>query len=594
MDRNTTRRLPKQGLVRKLLAGTRGLTIAGAVALGLVGCTPLHEYIENGFKVGPNYGKPPVPVANQWIDTPNPRLRPDTDELSNWWTVFQDPILDSLTCTASKQNLSLAEAGFRILQARAEMGIAVSTLFPQTQAAEGGYQRKGVSVKVANRVATPQRWFDNWGYGFKLGWELDFWGKFRRNVESYEARLDAKVEDYDAVLVTLLGDVASNYTQLRVSQKRLEYVRKNVELQELTLGIAISRFKNGLTSGLDTAQAESTLAQTRALVPQEEIKIRQAANRLCILLGMPPSDLQKKLGTGDIPNAPASAGVGIPCQVLLNRPDVRAAEREAAAACAKIGVAEADLYPAVSILGTIGYAAQDLSKIFNAEAFYGSIGPSFQWNILLYGKLVSHIALEKARFQEKAVAFQNTVLKANEEAENSIITYLKSHERVAELQKSVKAYQDAVAIAVAQYRAGTVDFNRVSVLEQNLVTQQDNLAVAQGDIALGLVGIYRALGGGWEIRLHDCDGTPPVAGALPPLPSKPEKLPDPKKKNDKDKEEELPEPKKGSTKDKDTSQRKDSMVKPAAFRMDALPVPQGEPLPDVGQIPAVRTTGFHP
>jgi len=510
MDGRKTEGTSRPGAVGTLLRRARHVAAAAALGVGLAGCTPLQQYIHNGFKVGPNYGKPPAPVANQWIDANHPRLLPTTENLDKWWTVFNDPVLDSLIGKGYKQNLSLREAGFRILQARAELGIAVGFLFPQHQDAEGGYVHKGVSVKVANRQATPQRWFDNWANGFGLSWELDFWGKFRREIESYSARLDASIENYDYVLVTLLGDVGTYYTQLRVAQKQLEYVNTNIDLQEKTLDIAKTRFKNGLTSELDADQAESTLDQTKALKAQVEIQIRQAANRLCFLLGIPTVDLQPKLGPGGIPNAPPTVAAGIPCQVLMNRPDVRQAEREAAALSAKIGVADADFYPAVSIVGTLGYAAQEFPQMFNSQAFYGQIGPSFQWNILHYGRIVNHVAFEDARFQEKAVAFQNTVLKANEEAENSIIFYLKSHERAQHLQDSVKANEKAVQIALAQYGAGTVDFNRVSLLEQNLVQQQIEQAKAQGDIALGLVGIYRALGGGWEIRLVDCDNKPPA------------------------------------------------------------------------------------
>ena len=521
-------------LVAIIRRGIRQLLTAAALGIGLAGCTPFKEYIHNGFKVGPNYGKPPAPVADQWIDKDDSRLKPDTEKLSKWWTVFNDPMLDGLICAASKQNLSLREAGFRILQARAELGISTSFIFPQSQSFDSGYTRKEVSLKVANRIATPQRFFDNWANGFGLSWEIDFWGKYRRLIESYTDKLDAAVEDYDAVMVMLLGDVAQAYTQYRVAEKRLALVRMNIELQKETLGIATSRFKGGLTTELDVDQATSTLAQTEALVPQLQIQMRQATNRLCILMGMPPVDLQPRLGAGGIPSAAPEVTVGIPCQVLMNRPDVRKAERQAAQACARIGSAEADLYPHISIVGNIGLAAQDLSHILNTQAWYGTIGPTFHWDILQYGRIVNHIALEDATFQEKAVAFQNTVLKANEEAENGIITYLKSHDRVEAYTRSVAADVKAVKVALAQYSAGTVDFNRVSLLEQNLVGQQDSLAQAQGEIALGLISVYKALGGGWEIRLSDCNqhlpapavaSQPAAESIIKPAKPKPEELP---------------------------------------------------------------------
>ncbi|MDZ4817536.1 MAG: efflux transporter outer membrane subunit [Planctomycetota bacterium] len=486
----------------------------------LSGCTTFREYVHNGFKVGPNYGRAPAPVATDWIDSTDVRLRPETPDLAHWWTVFNDPILNTLVAEAYSQNLTLREAGFRVLQARATLAIAQGMLFPQQQDAFGGYSRNAISQSVANSSFIPTKFFDQYDAGFNLAWEIDFWGRFRRAIESAEADLDASVENYDDVIVTLVGDVATTYVQMRTLSQQLAYTQENVVLQQQTLDIANARFKGGTTSELDVDQSVSTLAQTQAQIPQLRIRIRQATNRLCILLGMPPEDLLPLLGNQPIPVAPSDAIVGIPAEMLLRRPDVRRAERIAASQCAQIGVAVSQLYPHIGVTGTIGVASEQFNTLFQSQSLVGSVGPSFQWNVLNYGRLINNIRLQDARFQELVVRYQQQVLLAGEEAENAMVSFLQSQEQAQYLNTSVVAAEKAVRIAVVQYRAGTTDFNRVALVQQNLVQQQDQLAQSRGNISLGLIQVYRALGGGWQLRLSPL---PPVmdvanlpADQLPP------------------------------------------------------------------------------
>ncbi len=267
------------------------------------GCTGIQDYVHNGFKVGPNYERPPAPVAKNWIDADDKRIRSETDDISKWWTVFNDPALDSLVCLAYQQNLTLREAAFRVLQARAQLGIAVGNLFPQTQSMNGSYTRSAISIETANSsfFNSGKRWYQQWGYNFNVGWELDLWGRLRRAVESNEATLDASVEDYDDVLVTLLGDVATNYIELRTLEQRIEYTKTNVELQKETLRIVQGEVNVKLANELDLNQAKSTLEQTEAEVPELEIAARLINNQLCILLGISPEDLHAKLGKGPSP-----------------------------------------------------------------------------------------------------------------------------------------------------------------------------------------------------------------------------------------------------------------------------------------------------
>src|SRR5262249_14218027 len=247
--------------LRCLSAGVGGLLIASVLSGG---CTTLSEYVHNGFKVGPNYGRPPAPVAKDWIDAADVRVRKEEEDLSKWWTVFHDPVLDSLICSAYQQNLSLREAGFRVLEARAQLFIEVGSLFPQTQQMTADYTRNATSIETATSSSSAarllgKRWFQPWDSGLHLSWERDLWGRFRRAIESDEASLDASVENYDDVLVTLLSDVATNYTQLRTAEQRIKYAQKNVELQRETLRIVEGRVNAGAAgvTTVDLHQARS-------------------------------------------------------------------------------------------------------------------------------------------------------------------------------------------------------------------------------------------------------------------------------------------------------------------------------------------------
>jgi NodT family efflux transporter outer membrane factor (OMF) lipoprotein len=489
-----------------------------ALLLLLAGCTTPRDYVANGLKVGPNYGRPPAPVAKDWVDAADIRVRKESDDLSKWWTAFKvpgnndnlepDPVLNGLICYAYNQNLTLRQAGFRVLEARAQLGITTGQFFPQVQNIQADYNRNISSLKDANRTLLANRYFSQFDLGFNLAWELDFWGRFRRAIESASKSLDASVENYDDVLVTLLGDVATNYVQMRTFEQRIVYAKKNVDIQRATLKIAEAKNQGGVVAGLDVIQARSILEQTQAEIPELEISLRQTINQLCVLLGIPPEDLRARLGTPPkelIPTAPVDVAVGIPADLLRRRPDVRRAERQAAAQSAQIGVAEADFYPHISISGTIGYSAAQFKDLFTSNAVTGSIGPSFQWNILNYGRILNNLRLQDATFNELVTVYQNTVLNANQEAENGLVTFLRGQERTKYQKLSVDDAEKAVTIVMAQYEAGTVDFTRVTQIQQNLVLQQDTLAQAQGEIALGLITVYKALGGGWQIRQNGCE-----------------------------------------------------------------------------------------
>jgi NodT family efflux transporter outer membrane factor (OMF) lipoprotein len=500
------------------------LALAPVVLAGS-GCISLREYVHNRFKVGPNYQPPPAQVSPSWIDFADPRVKSDPATDCAWWAVFQDPVLDGLIDTAHRQNLDLRAAGTRIIEARAQRGIAVGNLFPQQQSAMMSYLHAQISENLNIPFPTQA---NLWATGFNGSWELDLWGRYRRSIESADANLGASVEGYGEVLVMLLADVAANYIELRTYQQRLAYARENVEIQRGSLRLAEVRFKQGASNELDVRQARSELSQTEAVIPTYEASIREASNALCVLMGMSPTDLASSLEARPIPAAPPEVALGIPADLLARRPDVRRAEREVAAQSARIGIAQADLYPSLSLNGYLGFLSDGFNDLFESKSFTGFILPQFQWNVLNYGRISNNIIVQDARLQGAAFKYQQTVLKAGQEVENGLTRFLHAQQRAKYLQRSVADAQRAVELVQFQFRTGTTDFNRVYNLQSLLSQQQDQLAAAQGSIALNLVSVYKALGGGWRCFLY-CDGMPaPSAELLESLPpSTPEAVPMP-------------------------------------------------------------------
>ncbi|WP_231742391.1 efflux transporter outer membrane subunit [Polystyrenella longa] len=468
----------------------------------LSGCsTTLQEFVHNGFKVGPEYQRPPAPLADAWIDSGKVGVSNASPNYSDWWAAFDDPVLNNLIVTAYEQNVNLRVASIRVLEARAQKAIAVGTLFPQSQSIDGSYTRTQTSKNVA--IPSPIRSFSTWNATFGATWEIDFWGKIRRIIESTDDVVDASVDDYDNVMVSLIGDVASTYVTYRVLQQQLQYLEQNISLQEATLKIATERWEAGQTNELGTVQATSLLEQLKATIPTVESGVRVTQNQLCVLLGMPPTDLAEMLGKAPIPESPPEVLVGIPADLIRRRPDLRSAERFIAAQNAQIGVAEADFYPNFFISGNIGYQAKDLDLLFGPRSGIGQITPGLNWDILNYGRIANNVRLQEFKTQELVAVYQQKVLVAAREVENGIINYLNSQVSARHLTASVAAAERAVTLASAQYNAGVIDFTSVFVAEQFLVQQQNLLAQAQGDIALGLITVYRSLGGGWELRLSD-------------------------------------------------------------------------------------------
>ncbi len=463
-------------------------------------------------KVGPDYARPETKVSQDWLEAGQPRVSTEPAEYRSWWQAFKDPVLDRFIETAYRENLNLRIAGVRVLEARAQLGVATGQLYPQTQQATGSVFKERESAGtpvIGTGLASPR--FGGISYfesqvGLTASWEVDFWGKFRRAIESAQSDLLASVANYDSALVSLTGDVASDYISIRTIEKRLDIARENVGTQEESLKIAEARYGNGATSERDVEQAKTVLASTQATIPVLQTQLRQAQDALCLLLGIPPARLMElRQSRAVIPAPPPQVAVGIPAELLRRRPDIRAAEYNAAAQCAQIGVSKAQLFPAFSLTGNFGMLSTDVGKdvlgnLFDWRNRQGSIGPSVTWNILNYGQITNLVRVQDATFQELLVTYQNTVLNAQKEVEDNLIAFLRSQEQARFLEQGATAAANSLKLAVVQYREGITDFTTVLTAQQSLLSAQDNLATARGNISGSLVGVYRALGGGWEIR----------------------------------------------------------------------------------------------
>lgn len=473
------------------------------------------------MKVGPEYLRPPAPVENEWIDSQSEQVRSSADAEALWWEQFQDPVLNGLVLQTYEQNLSLRDAGFRVLAARAAYNITVGGFFPQNQTAVANYGRYELSQNVGAFAVLSNEVFNYWGTGSNLSWELDIWGKLRRNIEAAKGKYQANVEEYDAVLVNVIADVTEHYTEYRVAEKQFKDINRLADIQRQTLQLANDQFEGGIKSELDTSQAKLNLAQTEALIPSYKKKSRVASNALCVLLGIAAEDLHDRLGDQNIPTTPPFITAGIPADLLRRRPDVRQAERVLAAQCAEIGVAEAELYPALAINGYIGVSANEIGELFESSSQFGFIAPAVNWKILNYGRLLNNIRQQDAKFQSYVAKYQDAVLRAGRETEDGIVTFITAREILRKQQEGLNAAERSSQLVLLQYKEGVCDFNRVFVVQKNEVEERIKLNDKAGDVAIGMIKVYRGLGSGWQLRLEKlatngqcCKPLPSVDGVL--------------------------------------------------------------------------------
>ena len=474
-----------------------------AAMLWLSGCT----------MVGPDFVKPEAPVQTEWLESRNPDIKTEPADYREWWTVFNDPVLNSLVADAYQQNLPLQIAGLRIFQTRAQLGVVIGNVYPQQQQGRGGAEYNRISENSPNSLGIDDS-FWQYNAGFDVAWELDVWGKFRRAVESGVANFESSIADYDDVLVSLTSEVARTYVVLRTFEERLEIARDNVKIQQRSLQIAEIRFKAGAVTELDVVQAKSLLKNTEASIPRFEAGIRQAKNALAILLGKLPGEIDHMLsGAKLIPKAPPQVVVDIPAELLRRRPDIQLAEYQIATQTPLIGVSKADLFPAFELFGSFGLLTgsskntksggvngSGFSDLFESDSFEFFGGPSIRWNLFNYGRINNQVRVEDALLQQLIVNYEDTVLRAQQEVEDSLVGFLRKQEEAGFLQDSVTASQRSVDLSMLQYKEGLVDYQRVLDSQRFLTDQQDVWTATRGDVILNLIGMYKAMGGGWQIR----------------------------------------------------------------------------------------------
>jgi NodT family efflux transporter outer membrane factor (OMF) lipoprotein len=472
------------------------------------GMTMLLAVLAAGCSVGPDYVKPEVPISDAWQSAVSAEMNHDETPLVTWWEAFGDTALVALIRAAEQENLTLKIAVARVREARALRGIAKGGYLPNVNLG-GSYTRFRISENSLNGQLTEQSGGQveaqgEWDLSLDAFWEIDVWGRVRRQVESSTAQFEASVEDFRDVLVTLYAEVAANYIDLRTFQSRLTFGRQNAEDQRRTVQLTRDRFDAGLVSRLDVTQAETQLASTEAEIPRLESSANVALNRLAVLLGRQPGVLHDDLGVAaPIPEAPERVATGMPAELLRRRPDVRRAERQLAAQNAQIGVAKADLYPSFSLSGILGLVAGGGASLISGESVSWSLIPGVRWNVFNGGKVRNNIRVQEARTEQLLYAYEQSVLLALEEVEGVMVAYQLEKVRRDRLAEAVTAAARSVEIVRTQYLSGLTDFQRYLDSQRALTQQQDLLASSQGQVIRNLIALNKALGGGWPTAEED-------------------------------------------------------------------------------------------
>jgi multidrug efflux system outer membrane protein len=480
-----------------------------------------------GCSVGPNYKKPETKVKDSFTTmdqgpTTVPSTRPTSQPaISQWWTTFNDPVLNSLVDRAIVANLDVREAQARVIEARARLGVERSAYLPDANV-NGSYRRSSRSLNAAGGTTagtgtstgggdaggdtgssainfSPDRETDIWQAGFDASWEIDVFGGTRRAVEAASADVQAAEEDRNNVLLTLLGDVANNYVQYRGTQATIVATENNLKAQRETLELTQSRFNAGLSSDLDVARAEAQLETTAAQIPTLQTQLRQHSHRLGVLLGQDPSSLANELNdVKPIPGVTVEVPIGLPSDLLRRRPDVRRAERQLAAATARIGQAIAEYFPKFSLVGALGWQSTDYGNLLQGDSLFWNIGPSVRWNFFAGGRIRSNIQVQNAIQEQAAAAYERAVLVSLEDVENALTSFDREQTRRKRLANAVASNARAVGLSQQLYERGLGDFLDVLTAQRALYESQDALARSEAQVSVSLVALYKALGGGWE------------------------------------------------------------------------------------------------
>jgi len=457
-----------------------------------------------GCAVGPHYKPPRVQVPPAWNEAPGEAAQAGRASLSRWWMEFHDRTLESLISRAVEGNLDLKIAAARIREARAARGIAASAALPQVGVG-AAYARTSRSEAVppfeaARGVSSPfgPREQNTFEAGFDASWEIDVFGGVKRDREAALAQVQASEEARRDVLVTLFADVARNYTELRAAQQRLEILDETLRAQRDTLDLVRARFEAGLSAGLDVSRAEGLLAATAADRPILERLAKQAIHRLGVLLGRDPGSLLAELGAArPIPPLPPEVPLTLPSELLSRRPDLRRAERELAAATARIGVARADLFPRFSIVGSFGRLSEDASTLTSGSSQFWGVLPGVRWPILSGGRIRANIRVQTERQEQALRQHELAILIALEEVENALLAYSRERLREQSLQEALVANRRALDLAMERYTSGLESFLSVLDAQRTVYSTEDQWVQSQRNVVVSLIAVYKALGGGW-------------------------------------------------------------------------------------------------
>jgi NodT family efflux transporter outer membrane factor (OMF) lipoprotein len=482
---------PHRGRQPKALR--RGVLLT--VALSCSACT----------MVGPDFIRPDPAAPADWSQADDSIISTASFELVEWWRIFSDPVLDDLVASARSNNNGLEIAGLRVLEAQAQLGIASGLQYPQVQVAAG--DATWISPPDSSGVSG-NYW--SYGLGASASWEIDFWGRFRRGIESADAAFESSIAAYDQAVVLLTAAVVDGYILVRTLEEQLRIARENLNIQQRSYEITEVLYRNGADSELDMLQAQTLLLATQATLPALVASLKQTRHALATLLGQSPGSIEQLLARGQgIPALPAHTAIGFPADMLRRRPDVRQAELLARAQNALVGLAAADLYPSFSLTGSIGLAAggpgdSDFGDLFGSDALAFSIGPSFVWPFLNYGRIKNNVRVQDARLQQALIAYRETSLQAAREAEDAIAAYMGARGQSEILSRTVSSALRSNEISTLRYQEGFSDYQRVLDAQQALFTQQQRHVSSQGESVRSLVALYKALGGGWQGR----DGMP--------------------------------------------------------------------------------------
>lgn len=449
--------------------------------------------------LGPDYEDPPV----DWLETWETDLYGQVEDSDNtatdltfWWRAFNDPVLNGLITTARNENQSLRIAGLAILESRALLGIATGAQYPQVQRATGSWLRAD-SWPTEGDDDWQRSSINSYNAGFEVAWELDFWGRWRRGVESADAAFFASITNHQNAQVLLAAQVAQAYYSYITFARQIEIARENAELQERSLEITSKLFESGQSAELDVQQARTQYLATMASIPNLEISLRQVENALAVLLARKPGDLPEL--TGITVALPALAPVlidDIPAQLLMRRPDIRSAAWTVAAQSAQIGVAKADLYPSISLLGSIGWSGNSLGA--TTDTLSTGVGPGITWNLFNYGRIKNNVRVQDARLQQAIEGYQLNVLAAAGEVDDAAVSVSKTRDQLGFLEQSLDAADRSLELSTKRYQEGYSDFQRVLTAQRARAQASSAYVANQGAHVNAVITLYKALGGGWQ------------------------------------------------------------------------------------------------